>query len=65
MDRIPIYVADDEAKKFLVFQEHFELWDAIASSGALSLQWGKAVLNFAHGAVQSVTVESVGWKRGQ
>lgn len=53
-----------EAKQFLAFQEHFDLWNAMDQAGVLELRWGKATMNFARGEVQSIQVESVSWKRG-
>lgn len=53
-----------EAKKFLAFQQHFDLFDAMEKAGVLELKWGKATMNFAKGEVQNIQVESITWKRG-
>lgn len=60
---IPILVPDEEAKLFLLFQERFDLYEAMRDAGVLDLKWGKATMNFAKGAVQSITVEAVAWRR--
>lgn len=59
-----ITLPDAEAKQFLVFREHFDLFQAMEAAGVMELTWGKATLNFAKGEVQSIQVESVSWKRG-
>ena len=56
---IPIFVADDEAKRFLLFMEHHQVFDAMLEADAFTVQWGKVVLNFGSGRVQSVSVEKV------
>jgi len=65
MDKIPIYVLDAEAKQFLVFQEHYEVFSAMQEADALSVGWGKVTLNFAHGMLQNVVKEEVAWRRGE
>lgn len=63
-DLTTLILKEAEAKKFLVFQEHFDLFEAMEKAGVLELKWGKATMNFAKGEVQSIQVESVSWKRG-
>lgn len=65
MDKIPIFIPDAEAKQFLVFQQHYEVFAAMQEAGALSLGWGKVILNFARGELQNVVKEEVVWKKGQ
>lgn len=60
---IPILVPDRDAKSFLVFMEHHDLFDALQEAGVFELQWGKAILNFGKGQVQNIVVEEVAWKR--
>lgn len=59
-----VQLKDSEAKQFLTFREHFDLFQAMEAAGVMELRWGKATLNFAKGEVQSIQVESVSWKRG-
>lgn len=63
MDKIPVYVADEDVKKFLAFQATYDLYEAMRDAGVLDLKWGKATMNFARGSVQSITVEAVSWRR--
>lgn len=59
-----IELKDQEAKQFLAFREHYDLWSAMEAAGVMELTWGKATLNFAKGEVQNIQVESVSWRRG-
>lgn len=63
-DITTLELKEAEAKQFLAFREHFDLWNAMEQAGVLELTWGKATMNFAKGEVQSIQVESVSWKRG-
>lgn len=56
---IPIYIPDAEAKQFLVFQERFEIFEAMETSGAFDVMWGKVTLNFANKQLQTMSVEHV------
>lgn len=63
MDKIPIFIPDEEAKKFLIFQEHYDIFVAMQAADAFSVGWGKVVLNFANYELQNVVREEVAWRR--
>lgn len=58
-DKIPVYVLDSEAKQFLVFKEHFDVFEEMQKHGAFDVMWGKVTLNFGGGLLQTVSVERV------
>lgn len=63
MDKIAIFVPDNEAKQFLLFQKHYNLFDALDKSGALNISYGNCVINFANGHVQSISKNEVVYKK--
>lgn len=63
MDKIAIFIPDDEAKQFLLFQKHYELFAALEKSGALNIGYGNCVINFAGGVVQNISKNEVVYKR--
>lgn len=63
MDKIPIYMPTEDAKVFLAFQRHYEVFSAMDAADAFSVGWGKVVLNFADNKLMTVVREEVGWKR--
>jgi len=46
MDKIPIYIADDEAVKFLLFQEYYETFMVLINSRVFDVRNGSVTLNF-------------------
>ncbi len=63
MDKVAIYIPDSEAKQFLLFQKHYELFIALEQSGALNIGYGNCVINFAGGVVQNISKNEVVYKR--
>lgn len=63
MDKIPIYIPDADAKQFLAFQQHYEIFAAMQAADAFSIGWGKVTLNFASHELQNVVREEVAWRR--
>lgn len=60
MDKaIPVFVPDAQAKQFMVFMEHYDVFDAMQRADALTVEWGKVVLNFGRGELVSLSVERV------
>lgn len=60
---IAVYIPDAEAKKFLLFKEHFEIFDAMLAHKVFDIGWGKATLHFKDGILQSITKEEVVYRR--
>jgi hypothetical protein len=46
MDKIAIFVPDEDAAKFLLFQEHYELFSIMLESGVFHIRNGSAILHF-------------------
>ncbi len=63
MDKIPIFVPNEEAKQFLLFQKHYDLFVALEASGALNIGYGNCVINFSAGVVQNISKNEVVYKR--
>lgn len=60
---IPIFIPNEEAEKFLLFQKHYELFVLMEKSGALGIKYGKCVINFKDGVIENITKEEVVYKR--
>jgi len=58
-DSIPIYMANDDASQFLVFQEHFKVFEEMQKAGAFGVEWGNVKLSFANSKLLVVSVEHV------
>lgn len=58
-----IILTDIEAEMFKSYMKHHELFVALEMSGALNTQFGKCVINFAHGIPQNVVVEQKVWTK--
>jgi hypothetical protein len=48
MDKIAIYIPDEDAKKFLVFQEHYDVFDVLVKSGVFNQKNAAVTLHFDH-----------------
>lgn len=44
--KIPIFIADEEAKKFILFQQYYEKFCLLVESGAFSVKNGSVALHF-------------------
>lgn len=51
---IPIYVIDEDAKKFILFQQHFELFSTLLAAGVFVQKNAQIVLNFDNNGVLQV-----------
>lgn len=51
-----------EAKQFLLYQKHHDLFERLNDAGAFDLTFGKITMNFAFGELQNVVKESVVWR---
>ncbi len=65
MEPIAVFIPDEDAKKFLLFQEHFETFSVIEGAGVFNIRNGSAVLHFDHlGTLQAINRADVLYKRG-
>lgn len=48
MDRIPIYIPDEEAKQFLLFQKHYDLFNLLLERGIFDQKKSIISLYFDH-----------------
>jgi hypothetical protein len=46
MDKIAVYIPDEEAKKFLLFQEYYQEFCLLIDSGVFKIRNGSAVIHF-------------------
>ena len=51
---IAIFIPDEEAKKFLLFQEHFALFSTLLTAGVFDQKNASIVLNFDNNGVLQV-----------
>ena len=56
---IPIYMTEEDAKKFLLFQKYYNVFRTMDEKGVFDIQYGKATLNFAMGELQNVVKEEI------
>lgn len=62
-EQITIFLSPHEAEQFKKFQKNFELFALLDQQGALDINYGKCVINFAGGVPQTIVKEEVVWKR--
>lgn len=58
-----ITLTDKDAKKFVSFQKHYDIFTTMELVGAFDVQYGKVILNYAAGIVQNIEVNQIAWKR--
>jgi len=46
MDKVAIYIPDEEAKKFLLFQEYYDEFCLLLDAGVFKIRNGSAVIHF-------------------
>jgi len=46
MDKVAIYIPDEEAKKFLLFQEYYDEFTLLVDAGVFKIRNGSAVIHF-------------------
>ncbi len=59
----PIYITEEEAKRFILFQKYYNLFKTLDEKNVFDIQFGKCTLNFAFGEVQNVIKEEVVYKK--
>jgi hypothetical protein len=45
-EKIPIYIADAEAEKFLLFQQHYETFALLLDNGVFDVRNGSVTIHF-------------------
>lgn len=64
MDKVAIYIPDEEAKQFLIFQQYFEPVNAIIEAGVFEIRNGSAILHFdSQGTLQGINRADVLYSR--
>ena len=59
-DKIAIYVPDEEAKKFLLFQEHFQEFTLMLESGVFDVRNGSVTLHMdKNGSIKAINRSDV------
>lgn len=58
-----VYLSNDDAIAFLMFQEYYEVFQTMVKSGIFEIGYGKATLNFAHNELQNIVKEEIAWKK--
>lgn len=59
-DKIAIYIPDEEAKQFLLFQEHYETFLLMVEHGTFDVRNGSVTLHFdKHGDIKTINRSDV------
>lgn len=54
--KVAVYIADAEAQKFLLFNQHYDTFDILLNNGVFDIKSGNALLHFDHlGVLQNIT----------
>ena len=56
---IPVYMTEEEAKRFLLYQKYYEVFKKLDEVKAFDVQFGKVTLNIHSGKIQNVVREEV------
>ena len=60
---VAVYIPDAEAKKFLLFKQRFDVFTLLESEQIFDIQFGKAILNFKAGILETIEKHEVVYKR--
>lgn len=64
MDKIAVYIPDNEASQFLLFQQYFEPFSLCVDNGVFDIRNGSAILHFdANGTLQAINRADVLYSR--
>lgn len=64
MEQIAVYIPDEEAAKFLLFQEHFEPFSIMLDANLFTIRNGSATLHFdSSGTLQAINRSDVLYSR--
>lgn len=62
-EQIAVYMTDEEAKQFLLYQKYHDIFEKLTEVHAFDLQFGKITMNFAFGELQNIVREEMVYKR--
>lgn len=65
MNKVAVFIPDSEAQQFLIFQKRYDVFNLLEQENVFDIQYGKAILNFAGGLLQTVEKHEIVYKRGQ
>ena len=64
IEKVAVYVADADAAKFILFQQHFEPFSVMLDCGVFDIRNGSAILHFdQNGTLQAVNRADVLYSR--
>ena len=55
----PVYLTDEQAKEFLLFQKHYDMFKKIDEAKISDVKFGKVTFNIAFGKIQNIVKEEV------
>lgn len=61
--KIPVFMVNEDAKKFLEFQKHYDLISILLKNEVYNMKYGNVQLNFSDGNLMSVTKNETIWKK--
>lgn len=59
----PIYVTEEDAKRFLLFQKYYDIFTELDKNKAFDVEFGKVTLNIYARQIQNIVVEQCIYKR--
>lgn len=59
----PIFITDEEAKKFLLFQKYYDVFKKLDDANVFDVQFGKCTFNIAFGQIQNIVKEEIVFHR--
>ena len=59
----PIYLTEEDAKKFLLFQKYYDVFTELEKSKAFDIDFGKVTLNIYDRHIQNIVLERCIYKR--
>lgn len=63
MQNVTIILTPADVEQFKLFQQYYELFKKLNDTNALSIGFGKVILNFAFGQLQNIVKEECLWKK--
>ena len=56
---IPIFITEEDAKKFVLFQKYYDLFAKMEQKGFFDLQYGKCTINVVANVPQNFVIEEM------
>lgn len=56
---IPIFITEEDAKKFVLFQKYYDLFAKMEQKGFSNIDYGKCTINIAGNVPQNVVIEQM------